>query len=125
MKLFSSARAVIFALLLCAAPVSSFAGIFISVGIAPPVLPVYEQPPCPEDGYMWTPGYWGYGEFGYYWIPGAWVPAPQPGFLWTPGYWGFIGGQYRWNEGYWGDHVGYYGGVNYGFGFMGVGVRGW
>ena len=34
------------------------AGIFISVGFAPPVLPVYAQPYCPGDGYIWTPGYW-------------------------------------------------------------------
>ena len=26
--------------------------------------------------------------------------------------------------GYWGPHVGYYGGVNYGFGYMGVGFAG-
>jgi len=29
--------------------------VFISVGFAPPVLPVYEQPLCPEPGLMWTP----------------------------------------------------------------------
>ena len=26
--------------------------------------------------------------------------------------------------GYWGPHVGYYGGVNYGFGYMGIGFAG-
>ena len=30
----------------------------ISVDVAPPPLPVYDQPPIPEPGYMWTPGYW-------------------------------------------------------------------
>jgi hypothetical protein len=44
--------------------------------------------------------------------------------LWTPGYWGFVGGVYRFNVGYWGPHVGYYGGVNYGFGYVGVGFAG-
>jgi len=34
----------------------------LSVNIAPPVLPVYEQPPLPAPGYIWTPGYWAYGE---------------------------------------------------------------
>jgi hypothetical protein len=105
-------------------PASSFAGVFISVGFAPPALPVYEQPPCPEPGLMWTPGYWAYGEDGYYWVPGAWVPAPYEGALWTPGYWGWGGGLYAWHPGYWGRHVGYYGGVNYGFGYMGVGFVG-
>jgi len=37
---------------------ASFAQIGVSIMIAPPPLPVYEQPFCPEDGYMWTPGYW-------------------------------------------------------------------
>ena len=31
---------------------------------APPPLPEYEQPPCPEDGYLWTPGYWHWGPAG-------------------------------------------------------------
>jgi hypothetical protein len=112
------------ALLLSLVPASSFAGVLISVGIAPPVLPVYEQPPCPQPGWMWTPGYWAYGDDGYYWVPGAWVPAPYAGALWTPPYWGWSGGLYVFHGGYWGPHVGYYGGVNYGFGFMGVGFVG-
>src|SRR3981189_3765701 len=36
----------------------------------PPPLPDYEQPPCPEDGYLWTPGYWGWGGGGDYWGAG-------------------------------------------------------
>jgi hypothetical protein len=44
--------------------------------------------------------------------------------LWTPGYWGWNQGAYVWYPGYWGDHVGYYGGVNYGYGYMGVGFAG-
>jgi len=124
MKLIRSMRLLLLAALISIVPASSFAGVFISINIAPPVMPVYEQPPCPEDGFMWTPGYWAYGQFGYYWIPGAWVPAPQPGYLWTPPYWGWNNGAYVFNEGYWGLHVGYYGGVNYGFGYMGIGFAG-
>ena len=90
---------------------------------APPPLPEYEQPPCPEDGYLWTPGYWAWGG-GYYWVPGTWVQPPRVGVLWTPGYWGFVGGVYAFNVGYWGPHVGFYGGVNYGFGYGGVGFVG-
>ncbi len=118
-------RTICFALFLCLIPASSRAGVFISVGIAPPPLPVVAvQPVCPQPGYMWTPGYWAYGDDGYYWVPGTWVPAPEPGLLWTPGYWGWGGGLYAWHPGYWGPHVGYYGGVNYGFGFFGVGFVG-
>ena len=96
----------------------------ISVGIAPPAIPVYAQPPCPVEGYLWTPGYWYWGNSGYYWVPGVWVAPPRIGFLWTPGYWGWTGGRYLWHGGYWGPHVGYYGGINYGFGYGGRGFYG-
>jgi hypothetical protein len=99
-------------------------GVALSINIAPPALPVYEQPPLPAPGYMWTPGYWSYGEAGYFWVPGVWAQPPSAGLLWTPGYWGYEGGVYGWHRGYWGPHVGFYGGVNYGFGFGGVGFVG-
>lgn len=61
---------------------------------------------------------------GYYWVPGTWVLAPAVGLLWTPGYWGWAGGVYVWHAGYWGPHVGFYGGITYGFGYTGVGFVG-
>ncbi len=102
------------------------AGVFIgvSIGIAPPPLPVYVQPPLPAPGYLWTPGYWAYGDAGYYWVPGVWVQPPAVGVLWTPPYWGFAGGLYGFHAGYWGPRVGFYGGVNYGFGYGGIGFVG-
>jgi len=112
------------ALLMVIIPASSFAGVSISVNIAPPVLPVYEQPACPGDGYIWTPGYWAYGPEGYFWVPGTWVTPPTVGVLWTPGYWGWGNGVYIWHGGYWGPHIGFYGGVNYGFGYFGHGYEG-
>ena len=57
-------------------------------------------------------------------MPGVWIAPPGIGLLWTPGYWGFVGGVYLWHAGYWGPHVGFYGGVNYGFGYAGVGFVG-
>jgi len=117
-------RFALFALMLVVVPASSFAGVFVSVTVAPPVLPVYAQPACPGDGYIWTPGYWAWGPDGYYWVPGTWVMAPEPGLLWTPGYWGWSAGYYVWHPGYWGPHVGFYGGVNYGFGYFGAGYAG-
>jgi hypothetical protein len=100
------------------------AGIILSINIAPPVLPVYAQPVCPGDGYIWTPGYWAYGDDGYFWVPGTWVLAPEPGYLWTPAYWGWDNGVYLFHEGYWGTTVGFYGGINYGFGYGGFGFEG-
>lgn len=100
------------------------AQIAITVNFAPPALPVYEQPPCPEEGWMWAPGYWAYDEDGYYWVPGEWVPAPYVGAMWTPPWWGWEDGRYLFHEGYWGDDVGYYGGIDYGYGYMGEGFVG-
>ena len=99
-------------------------GLDVSITVAPPELPVYEQPPLPEPGYIFMPGYWAYGDAGYYWVPGTWVEPPQPGLLWTPGYWGWNGGRYLFNTGYWGPTVGFYGGINYGFGYGGIGYEG-
>ncbi|HUA88894.1 MAG TPA: hypothetical protein VL994_05635 [Steroidobacteraceae bacterium] len=122
----SSFRGVLAALLLALVPLAAQAGVVIgvSVNIAPPVLPVYVQPPLPAPGYMWTPGYWAWAPSGYYWVPGTWVMPPQPGLLWTPGYWGWVNGAYLWHGGYWGPHVGFYGGVNYGYGYGGAGFAG-
>ena len=98
----------------------------ISVNFGPPELPVYEQPICPGDGYIWTPGYWAWDpDFDdYYWVPGTWVLAPEPGFLWTPPYWGWNGVAFVFYQGYWGPRVGFYGGIDYGYGYFGHGYEG-
>jgi len=105
------------------ASTASFAQVGVAVAIAPPELPVYEQPVCPGDGYIWTPGYWAW-DGDYYWVPGTWVMAPEPGYLWTPGYWGWGGNGFFFNDGYWGLSVGFYGGIDYGFGYFGNGYEG-
>ena len=112
--------------ILLAIPTASQAqvAVGVSVHIGPPVLPVYAQPVIPGPGYIWAPGYWAYGPDGYFWVPGTWVFPPVVGVLWTPGYWGWGGGLYVWHPGYWGPHVGFYGGINYGFGYTGVGFVG-
>jgi WXXGXW repeat (2 copies) len=119
-------RWMVMAIVVLSLSAASFAQIAvgISVRVGPPALPIYAQPICPGPGYFWTPGYWGWNDdAGYYWVPGTWVVAPV-GLLWTPGYWGWGGGLYAWHAGYWGPHVGFYGGINYGFGYGGVGFAG-
>ncbi len=98
----------------------------ISVNFAPPPLPVYEQPPIPDPDYIWVPGYWAWDEdaYDYYWVPGTWAPAPEPGLLWTPAWWGWDDGGYAFHDGYWAPHVGYYGGIAYGFGYNGSDYEG-
>jgi hypothetical protein len=111
----------------CSCPPSSAgvaAGAVIRADEPPPRLPVYDQPPIPAPGYIWTPGYWAWNNYDYYWVPGTWVEPPHPGLLWTPGYWGFVDGIYAFHRGYWGERVGFYGGVAYGFGYSGNGYDG-
>ena len=98
----------------------------VAADTPPPAMPDYEQPECPSDGYLWQPGYWAYapGRSDYYWVPGAWVAPPTVGVLWTPPYWGYEGNRYVFHIGYWGDHIGFYGGINYGYGYGGHGYYG-
>jgi hypothetical protein len=98
----------------------------ISVTFGPPALPVYEQPVCPGEGYIWTPGYWAWSDDDgdYYWVPGTWVLAPEVGYFWTPPYWAWFDGGFVFYDGYWGPQVGFYGGIDYGFGYFGEGFVG-
>ena len=126
MRITSSIRSMLFAVVLLALSAAAFGQIGIAISFAPPEMPVYEQPLCPGDGYLWTPGYWAYAnDFDdYYWVPGTWVMAPEVGYLWTPAYWGWGGNGYFFYEGYWGPQVGFYGGINYGYGYFGDGFQG-
>jgi hypothetical protein len=119
-------RTLLFAVVMLCIAAPAFSAVGIVVGFGPPPLPVYEQPICPGDGYLWTPGYWGWGaDFSdYYWVPGTWVMGPEVGFLWTPGYWGWGDGGFMFYDGYWGPTIGFYGGINYGFGYFGTGFEG-
>ena len=63
-------------------PAAAQVGIELSVQLAPPMLPIYAQPPLPAPGYIWAPGYWHWSQkAGYYWIPGTWVLPPSVGML--------------------------------------------
>jgi hypothetical protein len=116
-------------MLMLGMPASSSAqvAVGITVAFAPPDLPVYEQPICPGEGYIWTPGYWAWDDevSDYYWVPGTWVLAPEVGFLWTPGYWAWGGSGFVFYDGFWSFQVvGFYGGINYGYGYFGRGYEG-
>ena len=67
--------------LLAFTPAHAQVDVNISVDVEPPPLPVYDQPPIPEPGYLWVPGYWAWDDdTGYYWVPGTWVLPPEPEF---------------------------------------------
>jgi len=87
MRTLRSIQYLLLALVILAVPAASRAQVSASITIAPPELVVYTQPVCPQEGYLWTPGYWAYGDEGYFWVPGTWIEPPSEGLLWTPGYW--------------------------------------
>ncbi len=123
-------RTLLFVIIMVMTSMSATAFAQVAVGVvvtfAPPPLPVYDQPLCPGENYIWTPGFWAYGDDldDYYWVPGTWVLAPEVGFLWTPGYWEWSDDRYIFNDGYWGPQVGFYSGIFYGFGYFGEGCEG-
>src|SRR5579871_1797808 len=110
--------------LLFVRPVTAQVGIMVSFG--PPALPIYEQPACPDEGYLWMPGYWAWDadDYDYFWVPGTWVLAPEPGLLWTPPWWGWEDGAFLFHDGFWAPEVGFYGGIDYGYGYFGHGFEG-
>ncbi len=46
------------------APAHAALALGVSITLAPPPLPVYEQPPVPGPGYLWSPGYWAWSDGG-------------------------------------------------------------
>ena len=78
MRIIPPLRTLLFALVVLAMSSASFAQIRISVGFGPPALPVYDQPLCPGDGYLWAPGYWAWddddGDFTGCRARGCWLP---------------------------------------------------
>ena len=59
----NSIGAAVLAGVLFIVPAKAHAGVFVSVAVAPPAIPVYEQPVAPGDGYLRNtiaPS-WGYG----------------------------------------------------------------
>jgi len=97
--LVGSACALALGLAVIALPEIAMAQVSVSITLAPPALPVYEQPMLVEEGGIWAPGYWSYNQDGYFWVPGTWVQPPEVGLLWTPAYWGWGNGGYAWNAG--------------------------
>ena len=96
------------------------------VSVAPPPLPLYAQPAIPAKGDLWVPGFWAWRKAvpDYFWVPGTWVKPPQQGLLWTPAYWSRVDGGYVFHAGYWAEQVGFYGGIDYGYGYTGDGYQG-
>ena len=123
-SIFSVLLALPFAAIPISSPAQVSSCVSAAVNVPPPALPTYQQTAAPAANYQWEPGYWGWNSYGYYWVPGVWVQPPMVGLYWTPGYWSFSPTGYVWIQGYWGPSVGFYGGINYGYGYYGAGFVG-
>ena len=101
---------------------SSFAQVGISIGIAPPPIPIYEQPYAPAAGNNWT----GLLGLRFRLLLGPWRldPSAARRIPMDPGILGLRRAARSLNEGYWGPTVGFYGGINYGYGYGGQGYYG-
>ena len=58
-------RALAFAVIMLALSAAAQAQIAVSINIAPPVLPLHQQPVRVAAGYMGCPGYWALRPAGY------------------------------------------------------------
>jgi len=123
MRIARSLRLTLLAFAISLIPASSYAGVFVSVNFGPRFYPsmfnrfVHNPASCglPATGPTALTATTGFPA------PGCRLPiSALSGLLAT----GAGGGLYVFHPGYWGRHVGYYGGVNYGFGYMGIGFAG-
>ena len=121
MRAIPALRIFFLAVLVSLVPASSFAGVFLSVTIAPQrcrcmcsrFVPGTAISGPLATGPTGKPATSGYRE------PGCLRPAGISLDSWLLGLgWRSL----LWHAGYWGPHVGFYGGVNYGYGYGGVGL---
>lgn len=82
-------------------PAEARVAVSIYAPIAPPPLRVERVPP-PRVGYVWAPGYWGWGHRRYVWHAGHWVHARR-GYHYAAPRWEHEGNRWRYYDGRW-DH---------------------
>jgi hypothetical protein len=82
-----------------AAPTLSSAGVAIDIDVAPPA-PQVEVVPAARAGYVWAPGYWGWGGHAHVWHRGYWI-RERPGYHWAPDAWVQAGPHWHYAPGHW------------------------
>ncbi|MEO8459049.1 MAG: YXWGXW repeat-containing protein [Dokdonella sp.] len=73
----------------------------INIAVPPPPLRVEVVPP-PRAGYVWIPGYWGYGHRRHVWHRGIWH-RDRPGYVYVAPRWDHRGDRYHFEGSRW-DH---------------------
>lgn len=83
--------------------VPAFGQIQVYIGSAPPPIRYERRPPPPNQGFVWTDGYWGTRDGGYVWVPGRWQQPPYAGAYWSHPHYDHYDRGWRMHEGHW-DH---------------------
>ena len=87
------------AALLTALPLTSQAGVDVSIRIGPPPLRV-EAVPAPRVGFVWAPGHWVWRTNRHVWVAGSGVKA-RPGYRYVAPTWVQGPGGWVMNRGNW------------------------
>ena len=82
-----------------AAPTLSSAAVNVDIDVAPPA-PQVEVVPGPRAGFVWAPGYWGWGGHAHVWHRGRWIRA-RAGYHWAPDAWVQAGPHWHYAPGHW------------------------
>jgi hypothetical protein len=81
------------------APLTSEARVYVDVDVAPPA-PRVVVVPAARAGYVWAPGYWGWGGRAHVWHDGYWM-RERRGYHWVPHHWEPAGPRWHYAPGYW------------------------
>jgi WXXGXW repeat (2 copies) len=83
-----------------ALPAAARVNLDIDIGVPPPA-PVYEAVPAPQVGFVWAPGYWGWGPDGrHVWIKGRYIRENR-GHHWVADHWESHDGRHHFVPGRW------------------------
>ena len=101
-------------------------GCRFTASAAPPPLPVLFPVDASRPGIPLDSRLLGLGGDGYYWTPGSWARPPAVDLFGRPatGPGTQADHDYVFHSGYWAPTVGFYGGIDYRFGYSGQGFHG-
>lgn len=99
MRIQTAVCAIVLATGAALAPLSSHAGVFVDIGVAPPAARV-EVVPAARVGYVWAPGYYYWNGRAHIWRGGYWI-RNRPGYHWVAPAWTPNGARWHYAPGYW------------------------
>ena len=97
------AKWIVSAILASGLTAPAFAQVGIYIGRTPPPMRYEVEGPMPGPGYVWTEGYWAWGDGRYEWRRGAWQRPPYEGAYWSHPHYDHYQQGWAVHEGHW-DH---------------------